>query len=176
MLRKSILTVCAVCVLLIGVFVSCANLADNNSKEKSYYKIYKNFDELNSRSADSVIDGEPIVGVLLKYTSEGAYSDVVYSRDTTSFSIYCLFDAPGINEDKMKFNYVLYVPEGIRNEFIEGGGAHPNSGDPFWWYMKTYMNSSMSVIHNDWASTIKILCDNAECPQADSADVAGWNK
>jgi hypothetical protein len=114
-----------------------------------------------------------VVGVLLKYTSEGAYNATVYSRDDNTFSIYCLFDRHGFNGDGMEFNYVLYVPRDIRDQYIAGGGFNPDSGDPFWWYMRTYLGLSMQNIAADWPSAIDLLCGRTDCPKASSADVPG---
>jgi len=155
--------------------ISCTNPADSETNEAdSTYKVYTNFGTTFARGA-APSEGEAIIGVLLKYTSEGAYNSEVYPRDANTFSIYCLFGEVGTNGDGMEYNYVLYVPEDIKNQYAAGSGEYPDSGNPFWWFMKTYLNTSMTVIQNNWVAAIDLLCNRSECPKASSIDVPGWN-
>ncbi len=159
---------------LVAALVSCSTDAPNEGPAAAEgYKIYKNFDSLPSLGMKDIVDGEEVVGVLLKYTSEGAYSPDVTPIDAETFCIYCLFDQHGTNGDGMEFNYVLYVPEDIQNKYTAGGGKNPTSGNPFWWYMLTYLDSGIEDIHNNWPAVIEFLCGDNELPVAGSADVTG---
>jgi hypothetical protein len=115
----------------------------------------------------AIREGSEIVGVLLKYTSEGDYDSNVFPLDSETFCIYCLYDKHGFNGDGMEYNYVLYVPSRIREKYIENGGTNPNTGDPFWEYMNDYLNMTIVDIKNNWSSVIEMLCGMTECPNVD---------
>lgn len=162
---------------MIGVlFVSCATETKDESGDKSTddatYAVYKNFGAMPARAA--LPDGEAVVGVLLKHSSEGAYNATVASIDPETFSIWCLFDDHGTNGDGMEFNYVLYVPEDVFETYRNANGKNPDSGNAFWWYMSTYYHLSMSAIQHDWPTIITTLCAEEECPKADAKDIGTW--
>ncbi len=178
-MKNSIKLVSSLAIICFSLFLSsCQNpTVTDPGNVSSKYAVYKNFNQFPSKriipkAGTQLQDGEPIVGVLLKFTSEGAYDTEVYPRDANTFAIYCLFDEHGLDGDGMEFNYVLYVPQDIQDQYRAGGGANPSSGDPFWWYMKTYFGASLQVIKGDWAPNIEFLCGLTECPKANSADVA----
>lgn len=181
--RLSLLTIVLVCFL---ISCSTTNTGTNTTVVSSdvKYKVYKNFSQIQSVSllnqkntVYSIQNGESIVGVLLKYTSEGKYNDQVYPIDANTFCVYCLFDNHGFNGDGMEFNYVLYIPEDIKNQYSAGGGINPDSGNPFWWYMITYFNNSIQDIQGNWKVVIDFLIKNTECPKAKSTDVSEfWKK
>ena len=158
-------------VTILSMLLSCNLLVNNSEENIDKYSIYKNFNIISRTIAEY---GEPVVGVLLKYTNDGNYNNDVFPVDEKTFAIYCLFDQHGFNGDNMEFNYVLYVPEGIVTEYINQGGAYPQSGNPFWWYMKKFMNSSINVILNDWPSTIDILIGNNDMPVPKNISALGW--
>ena len=162
-------------VLLLGVLVILAGCAASGTNE---YSLYKNFSSISSKSIQSkdLQPGTPIIGVLLKYTGEGAYNADVKPMDDKTFCLYCLFGDIGKNGDGMQFNYVLYVPEEIQTKFAAGGGINSSSGDPFWWYMSTYLGLSMSAIRADWNSALSLLLDNSGLPIANASDVSGFWK
>ncbi len=156
------------------LLASCTGPLDDGTG--AVYQLYKNFASVPAKAAGGLSDGEEIIGVLLKYTSEGAYDVDVAPVDSQTFCVYCLFDDHGMNGDGMEFNYVLYVPQDIQDQFQAGGGHNPKSGDPFWWYMSTYLGQSLETIHGDWTATIGVLCSGAELPKADAADIGTWNQ
>lgn len=130
------------------------------------YRLYKNFDSVASKDVANLPEGDPIIGVLLVFTSDGAYNSRIKPIDQYTFCIYCLFDEHIINGDGMEFNYILYVPEDIRNIYQLGGGNYPKSGDPFWWYMSTYFGLMLPEIMDNWPKVIDLLCSSAELPRA----------
>ena len=174
-MRKQI-DVSAIIFLFAVLLFSCGNtVIEDNQQTQMGYVVYRNFSNLPAKGIRELPQGEPIIGVLLTFTSDGPYSNEVYSKDDDAFSIYCLFDDHGINGDGMEFNYVLYVPEDIKNQYILGNGRHPQSGNPFWWYMATYFGSSLSVIKGDWYTVINMLCSNNDLPKANCADIGKWS-
>jgi hypothetical protein len=174
-MRKQI-DVSAIIFLFAVLLFSCGNtVIEDNQQTEMGYAVYRNFSNLPAKGIRELPQGEPIIGVLLTFTSDGPYSNEVYSKDDDAFSIYCLFNDHGINGDGMEFNYVLYVPEDIKNQYIRGNGRNPQSGNPFWWYMATYFGSSLSVITGDWYTVIDMLCSNNDLPKANCADIGKWS-
>lgn len=154
------------------VLTDCSMGIKGEAKDEDFYSVYKNFSSFSARSV--IQDGVPVVGVLLKHSSEGAYNQTVYSQDTNTFSIYCLFDEIGTNGDNMQFNYVLYVPEDIFVKYKEANGKNPDSGNAFWWYMVTYYKLDMQTIQSDWSTVITTLCTQTQCPKAKIEDIGYW--
>jgi hypothetical protein len=134
------------------------------------YGLYKNFGAI---SAKGVQDGTPFIGVLLKFSGEGNYNSTVKPYASDVFSLYCLFSDIGVNGDGMQFNYVLYVPQDIQDQFTVGGGTNPASGDPFWWYAFTYLGLSITEINTNWPSALNRLLTSTSLPKANSTDVIG---
>jgi len=147
---------------------ACLGATSGPATTETAYPVYKN---CSAPQAKALEPGYPVEGVLLKYSSEGDYSNSVKSRNADGFSVYCLFDQTGTNGDGMSFNYVLYIPQDIQDQFKAGGGANPTSGDPFWWYMSTYFGTSLDEIQNNWPATIELLVGRDTAPRARAQDV-----
>lgn len=176
-------------VLLIFLFVSCSggtpapsedggqtvqpggNDPDtgSNPSEDGVYRVESNIDVIGDnkpvvfRSAE-VRTGDEIIGVLLDYNDE----------DPNVF--YLEFNDGGEirqNGDGMKYNYVLYIPPYIGQVYKEAGGVNPDSGNPFWWYMSTYFDLSMSAITQNYENALNILLDRKgeELPAASASDL-----
>ena len=163
---------CILALFICIIFCACSTGSNEDTQNEGFYSVYKNFGNVSTRTA--LQDGEPVVGVLLKHSSEGAYNEAVYSKDPNSFSIYCLFDNHGVNGDGMEFNYVLYVPEDIFVKYKEANGKNTDSGNPFWWYMVTYYNLNMDSIQSNWPTVIETLCTQNQCPEAKVEDIGSW--
>lgn len=127
----------------------------------------------NSRSLEDRI-GEPIIGVLLKFTDEGAWNEDIRPVDKETFSLYCIFTTRE-NGDGMKYNYVLYVPECIKTEYQAVTGDYRHSGNPFWWYMRNYLDLSYTEIKNDWYSALSLLLESDNLPYPDRNDFTEEN-
>jgi len=120
--------------------------------------------------------GAPFQGVLLKYPSEGPYSAQAAPNRNDRFQVFCVADEPGVLDTGTGFNYVLYVPEEIRKQYIAGGGSHADSGDPFWWYLATYAGLSQQEIQDRWPQVIQALTTRIDLPVPRAADVGAFWK
>ena len=101
-------------------------------------------------------DGKELIGVLLSY----AYTD------DPLFRLQYLGDGQvEYNGDGMAFNFILVCPEKLLEAYAaETGYADRGSGDPFWWYMRTYHNLYLDEIYADWRPVLDLLVDNPDLP------------
>lgn len=124
-------------------------------------------------------EGEDIVGVLLAFhngKSTKKDENGFIKNDPYAFYIEEL-DYIGYNGDGMGYNYILYIPSVIQDVYEEAGGVNPYSGNPFWWYMKTYLNMSLPEIVDDYEDVIDFLLRNGKkLPYPKVEDVKGhWS-
>ena len=106
-----------------------------------------------------------ISGVLLKYHSEGLFSknSLVSLDNPNAFYVeYLGENAKYYNGDGMEFNTVLYVPDIIKTTYKELGGKNPNSGNPFWLYMRVFLNLDLNTIRSSWNETIYLLVEQKD--------------
>lgn len=113
--------------------------------------------------------GDPIIGVGLMYTTEGAFDEYTKPVDDNTFSLNCIYRTAE-NADKMQYNYILYVPASILTEYQAVTADYRISGNPFWWYMRNYHNMYYSEIISDWPSTLDYLKSYGALPYPDRND------
>ncbi len=182
----------ALFVLLSCVLISCNGEVGSEASEPSKPSaivntdpliVITNLEEDGSYSAKGLGSDAPAVqGVLLKFHKEGLYDPNTsdFSEGLENPNAFYVEYLGGIKTTwyGMEFNYVLYVPDVISEEYDAGGGKNPNSGNPFWWYMQEYYGSSYNVIKNNWESNLDFLLDNAsgELKAPSRNDVGGsWS-
>lgn len=187
MKRQTLFNVILLLSITIIFAISCSPSADIGSSERLI--LISNIDEegnVATRSLEGVdiLNNLNVQGVLLKYHSEGLYSDnsyfsVFYDKDNRKFRNPYAFYLEYLGEIKenrkgKKYNYVLYVPNIIQTAYIKGEGKNPTSGDPFWWYMQTYYGKDINVIRRDWPSALLQLFLNKDgLVMPNSKDVTG---
>ena len=166
-----------VCIAVLALLLSAcsgdiptSSEAGSHPSEGGPYRVESNIDVIGdnrpvvSRSSSGIRVGDEIVGVLLNYNDDDP--DVFYLE----------FNAGGEirqNGDGMKYNYVLYIPPYIGQVYREAGGVNPDSGNPFWWYMSTYFNLSMSEITQNYKKALNLLLDRKgeKLPAASASDL-----
>ena len=98
--------------------------------------------------------------VLLRFHSDGLFE----GKSDFTLDDSCAFYVDYIGEDEsyhtdygMSFNTVLYVPDVIRTVYDEMGGKDPESGNPFWWYMSTFLSKDLTEIRSSWKESVEEL-------------------
>ncbi len=186
MKRRTIFSVILLISIALLLAISCSPDADINKGDRLI--LISNVDENGNpttRSVEGVLDNLKIHDVLLKYHFEGLYNEdscfkYLYDSENNQFEYPNAFYLEYLGEDQktdygMTFNYVLYVPNIIPKIYKEGNGINPLSGNPFWWYMKTYYNKDLNMITNDWPSALWQLFLNKDgLVIPNSKDVAGF--
>ena len=107
-------------------------------------------------------EGSPITGVLLRFQEEGLHENSIYKLENPNAFYLEELDHTEISESGMPYNYVLYVPDCIRDAYESGNGMNPYCGNPFWWYMSTYYGRSMSQVRGNWNEVFQLLLENKE--------------
>ena len=154
---------------------------DQEQVNKDYLVVLTNLDD-DTTVSRAISKELPLKGVLLKYQNEGLFSrdsEITLNNENAFYFEYLGEDASYFNGDKMEFNAVLYVPDCIPQAYSEGNGFNPTSGNPFWWYMSTYLNKSYNEIRSDWIGTINYLLTlrSEKLPMPKSDDVVNsWEK
>lgn len=148
---------------LFFIFVLCLLTAVGCSQSPAEPKNLTVISNVDSIRSSKSVEGDAIVGVLLKYHEEGTFSSssLFLLNDENAFYLEQL-DQTYPNGDGMKFNYVLYVPDCIHDVYEAAGGSNPNSGNPFWWYMLTYYGANFDCITGNWEEALKLLLENKE--------------
>lgn len=184
-MKKHIIIILALALLL----ASCT-LEPKPSKPGSTKKsltVISNVSEDGTVVSRSINPEHPVTGVLLKFHFSGLWGGS-NSYFADSYSSEKGFENPNAfyieyvgeghkNGGGMVYNYVLYVPDAIFDAYFDGNGKNPSSGNPFWWYMKTYLGKNLSTIKRDWKSVVEYLLENRTgLPYPDKKDVTGtWN-
>lgn len=169
-MRKCIFTAF---IALTFILMSCSPDIDANNQKPEQLRVISNVDSIQdstavSRTLDDRI-GDPLVGVMLRYTSAGPYEDKKPVDDET-FTLYCIFRT-ATNGDGMEFNYILFVPECIKTEYeAVTQKSSAGLGNAFWWYMRNYLDMSLSEIKSDWLSALRILLESDNLPYPDRND------
>lgn len=150
--------------LLTFLLISCSSNIktpeNNNQKQENtdYLVVLTNLDDetIISRAISKEL---PLKGVALKYYDGSLFQDpsIKLENENAFFFEYMGEDASYFNGDNMEFNAVLHVPNCIQVAYSDGNGINPNSGNPFWWYMSTYLNKNINEIRNNWIETINFL-------------------
>lgn len=78
---------------------------------------------------------KPINGFMLKTNT--AVKNVRPSANPYAFYGRYL-DTPEKRANGDEYNFILYYPSSIQEAYAEGNGKSPNTGNPFWWYLKKY--------------------------------------
>lgn len=126
--------------------------------------------------AKTLGEGSPVIGVLLRFQEEGLHENSIYKLENPNAFYLEELDHIEISESGMPYNYVLYVPDCIRDVYESGNGMNPYSGNPFWWYMATYYGRSMSQVRGNWNEVFHLLLENKDglaFPYADDVG-RGW--
>ena len=154
---------------------------DQGQVNKDYLIVLTNIDD-DTIVSRTISKDLPLKGVLLKYQNEGLFSkdsEITLNNKNAFYFEYLGEEASYFNGDKMEFNAVLYVPDCIPQAYSDGNGFNPNSGNPFWWYMSTYLNKSYNEIRSDWVGTINYLLTlrSEKLPMPKAEDVVNsWEK
>lgn len=172
--------------LLTFLLISCSSnikTPENNIQKHEntdYLVVLTNLDDetIVSRAISKEL---PLKGVALKYYDGSLFQDpsIKLENENAFFFEYMGEDASYFNGDNMEFNAVLHVPNCIQVAYSDGKGINPNSGNPFWWYMSTYLNKNINEIRNDWIETINFLLSlrSEKLPMPNSEDVtSNWEK
>ena len=175
-------------VLLTFLLISCSSNIktpeNNNQKQENtnYLVVLTNLDDNTTINSREISREVKLKGVLLKYQHEGLFSnnsEIILENKNAFYFEYLGEDASYFNGDKMEFNAVLYVPDCIPQAYLDGNGVNPTSGNPFWWYMSTYLNKNINEIRNDWIETINFLLSlrSEKLPMPKAEDVtSNWEK
>ncbi len=98
--------------------------------------------------------------VLLRFHSDGLFE----GKSDFTLDDPCAFYVDYIGENEsyhtdygMSFNTVLYVPDVIRTVYDDMGGKDPESGNPFWWYMYTFLSKDLTEIRSSWKESVEEL-------------------
>ena len=174
--------------LLTFLLISCSSNIktpeNNNQKQENtdYLIVLTNLDDDTTINSREISREVKLKGVLLKYQHEGLFSnnsELKLENKNAFYFEYLGEDASYVNGDKMEFNAVLYVPDCIPQAYLDGNGVNPTSGNPFWWYMSTYLNKNINEIRNDWIGTINYLLSlrSEKLPMPKAEDVtSNWEK
>ena len=174
--------------LLTFLLISCSSNIktpeNNNQKQENtdYLIVLTNLDDNTTINSREISREVKLKGVLLKYQHEGLFSnnsEIKLENKNAFYFEYLGEDASYFNGDKMEFNAVLYVPDCIPQAYLDGNGVNPTSGNPFWWYMSTYLNKNINEIRNDWIETINYLLTlrSEKLPMPKAEDVtSNWEK
>lgn len=174
--------------LLTFLLISCSSNIktpeNNNQKQENtdYLVVLTNLDDDTKVNSREISREVKLKGVLLKYQHEGLFSnnsELKLENKNAFYFEYLGEDASYFNGDNMEFNAVLYVPDCIPQAYLDGNGFNPTSGNPFWWYMSTYLNKNFNEIRNDWIGTINYLLSlrSEKLPIPNSEDVtSNWEK
>ena len=109
----------------------------------------------------------PVQGVLLRYHSDGLIDaensvfEDVYNETTAEFQQYNAFYIEYLEDMKYTsygtpYNYVIYVPDSIKEAYKDAGGTNPDYGNSFWWYIFQYYGS-INANRGDWDKIIDYL-------------------
>lgn len=173
--------------LLTILLISCSSnikTPENNQKQENtdYLIVLTNLDDYTTINSREISREVKLKGVLLKYQHEGLFSnnsEIILENKNAFYFEYLGEDASYFNGDNMEFNAVLYVPNCIPQAYLDGNGVNPTSGNPFWWYMSTYLNKNINEIRNDWIETINFLLSlrSEKLPMPKAEDVtSNWEK
>ena len=150
---------------------------DHGQVNKDYLIVLTNLDDDTSVNSRGISKELPLKGVALKYYDGSLFQDpsIKLENENAFFFEYMGEDASNFNGDNMEFNAVLHVPNCIQVAYSDGDGINPNSGNPFWWYMSTYLNKSYNEIRSNWVDTINHLLTlrSEKLPLPKSEDVVG---
>lgn len=103
------------------------NWSQRPAQGSSSVKLISQFEDLD----------KPVIGFMV--TSSNV-QEINTKANPYSFYGYYL-DEPRTwtrDEQDYEYNFVLYIPASIKQAYIEGNGEGPDTGNPFWWYLKTY--------------------------------------
>ena len=146
-----------ICTLLA---VSCEMNSDgNNGSDVSggaSLRVISNIEGSGDRDLENVEVSE----VLLRFQSDGLYEGKSNFTLDDPYAFYV--DYIGENENQhtdygMSFNTVLYIPDVIKTVYDDMGGKDPESGNPFWWYMETFLGKDLNEVRSSWKESINEL-------------------
>ena len=183
MMKKTplILLLSFLCLLMA---VSCdVDSRRNNDGEENVddtpLRVISNIGESGTRELEDVSVSE----VLLRFHSEGLYEGGSSFTLDDPYAFYV--DYIGENEKNhtdygMYFNTVLYVPDVIRTVYDAMGGKDPDSGNPFWWYMDTFLGKDLNEIRSSWKTCIdELLSEEGKelpYPKSGNEEDEKWRK
>ncbi len=80
---------------------------------------------------------KPVIGFMVTSSS---VQEVNTKANPYSFYGYYLDEPKTWTRDGQdyEYNFVLYIPASIKQAYVEGGGIGSDTGNPFWWYLRTY--------------------------------------
>lgn len=112
----------------------------------------------------------PIKGVLLRYHSDGLVDPETsvfkdeYNETSKEFTNQNAFYIEYIENPKSTnyetlYNYVLYVPDSVKQAYKDAGGTNPEYGNAFWWYIFQYYGS-LDANRSDWEEVFDYLLNH----------------
>ena len=114
----------------------------------------------NITQGSRALENTDVSEVLLRFHSDGLFE----GKSDFTLDDPCAFYVDYIGEDEsyhtdygMSFNTVLYVPDVIRTVYDDMGGKDPDSGNPFWWYMSTFLSKDLTEIRSSWKESVEEL-------------------
>lgn len=138
------------------VFVSCDADKSTDSEHEQTLKVVSNISNTSSKALNDIEISE----VLLRFHSDGPFDGKSNFNLDDPYAFYVDYigeDASYHTDYGMYFNTVLYVPDVIRDVYVEMKGKDPDSGNPFWWYMEVFLDKDLNEIRSSWKTTAKEL-------------------
>jgi len=112
----------------------------------------------------------PIEGVLLRYHSDGLVDPETsvfkdeYDETSKEFTNQNAFYIEYIENSKSTnyetlYNYVIYVPDSVKEAYKDAGGTNPEYGNAFWWYIFQYYGA-IDANRSDWDEVFDYLLNH----------------
>ena len=165
MKKTILLLMLALSVLLISCeFASSGAASSDKSKEESSASESSAEPTLkvitNITQGSRALENTDVSEVLLRFHSDGLFegkSDFTLDDSSAFYVDYIGEDESYHTDYGMSFNTVLYVPDVIRTVYDDMGGKDPDSGNPFWWYMATFLSKDLTEIRSSWKESVEEL-------------------
>lgn len=162
------------------LFVSCDG--SNPTTSGKSLKVISNVNNIGSKDLGENANQIEISEILLRFHSDGLFEAKhnFTLDDEYAFYVDYLGDVEYKTDYGMSFNTVLYIPNVIREVYDKMGGKDPNSGNPFWWYMETFLNKDLNEVRCSWKETAEELLGEEgkelPFPQEGNKEDAKWKK
>jgi hypothetical protein len=120
------------------------------------------------------IGGDPFapeaadIKLVVQYTADKPIFPNIHQAGGDTF---CLAAVDPGEHGGPPWNYILFVPADVQAQYAAGGGKKPTSGNPFLWYMLTYLGIDLPEGRTDWKSALRALFGQTALPKAQSKDV-----
>ncbi len=158
-------------IFTIAVICSCTG----HPADKSYLSVVSNISGIRTES--TLPEGDPSIGLLIRFGNTPDSGIEHYDENT--FYVFFLTEAAA-DPDGNAYNYVVYVPEIVKSEYLSGNGStERHAENPFRWYLEEYLgiNADTAAKNPDWMLELLIMQAGEKLPYPDKADVSNtWKE